>query len=265
MTSSTPLSFRSVSTTGREWLASIVALAYPPLCALTREPITKGDFSEKAKERLLTFANGNRCWRCASEVGPHLETNPEGCDLCRETSFAFKRVLRLGLYEEDLAAACRRMKHVSGYRLAVALGNLLAESLSDELRELEIDYVVPVPLHWRTEWHRRYNPSRALAEQLAEHLDKPLLSRAVIRSRRTLPQHHLSMTERRTNVRQAFEPGPAAPVSGVRILLVDDVMTTGATCHEAARALKEAGAAEIFVVVLARGGPRRDHSPPPIP
>lgn len=250
---------------GHHWLASVIDLAYPPLCALTREPIATGDFSGRAKERLLKFSGENRCWRCAAEVGPHLETKPVGCDLCRDTSFAFQRVLRLSLYEDELAAACRRLKHVSGYRLATALGNLLAESLEGELRELNVDYIVPVPLHWRTEWHRRYNPSQVLAKQIANRLDRPLLSRAIVRTRRTSPQHYLSMTERRTNVRNAFKMSGDTRVNGARILLVDDVMTTGATCHESARALRDAGANEVFVVVLARGGPRRDHALLPIP
>lgn len=250
---------------GRHWLASVIDLAYPPLCALTRVPIVAGDFSEQAKQRLLKFSGGNRCWRCASEVGPHLETKPEGCDLCRHTSFAFQRVVRLSLYEDELAAACRRLKHVSGYRLATSLGNLLAEALEGDLRELNVDYVVPVPLHWRTEWHRRYNPSQILAKQIARHLGRPLLSRAIIRTRRTSPQHFLSMTERRTNVRNAFKMSGDSRLKGARILLVDDVMTTGATCHESARALRSAGTSEVYVAVLARGGPRRDHPIPPIP
>lgn len=265
MSSSATVITRRFREIGRHWLAGVIDLAYPPLCALTREPIAAGDFSEQAKQRLLKFADGNRCWRCASEVGPHLETKPDGCDLCRDTSFAFQRVLRLSLYEEELAAACRRMKDVSGHRLAAALGNLLAETLDSELRELRVDYVVSVPLHWRTEWQRRYNPSQVLAKQIAKHLDRPLLSRAVVRNRRTSPQHHLSMTERRTNVRNAFKMGNETRVNGARILLVDDVMTTGATCHESARALMAAGASQVIVVVLARGGPRRDHSPAPIP
>ena len=258
MTLSLTKTRQQILATGHQWLRDIAALPYPPLCALTREPINEGEFSHNARNELLRFSAGNACWRCGSTVGPYLITNPVGCDLCQKSRLQFERTLRLGLYEAELAAACRRLKHVSGYRLAVALGNLLAEKCEAQLREMVVDAVVPVPLHWWTEWQRRYNPSEVIAAQIARQLDRPLIKRAILRQRRTPPQHHLSMSERQTNVRGAFKPGRDQRVKGARILLVDDVMTTGATCHESARALKDAGAASVCVAILARGGPRRD-------
>src|SRR5205823_5857562 len=113
------------------------------------------------------------------------------------------------------------------------------------------DVVIPVPLHWFHRLRRGYNQSEALARELAAALGVPCRPRWLRRARLTRKQHHsLSREERRANVHDAFRARHADAVRGRHVLLVDDVMTTGSTAHEAARPLRAAGAAQITVAVL---------------
>lgn len=191
------------------------------------------------------------CQRCALTVGPHLDTH-DGCSTCRETSFAFESVVRLGPYESRLREAAIRMKSTPGESLAEMMGRAYWEVRFELLRKAHVDFVVPVPLHWRREWGRGHNQSVGLAEGIAEGLGVTLDRRLLRRVRYTPQQLQPSAAARRENVRGAFRVRRQAKVTGKRILLVDDVMTTGSTANEVARTLKAAGAKGVVVAILAR-------------
>jgi ComF family protein len=142
------------------------------------------------------------------------------------------------------------MKHERGRRLAVALADLFFEIRTGKIAALGIDAVVPVPLHWKRRAWRGYNQSAEVAERLAHRLRLPFHENLLRRTRPTPVQTNLSATKRRENVRNAF--APRRRLEGATVLLVDDVMTTGATCHYAAKALKEAGASKVIAAILAR-------------
>jgi ComF family protein len=139
--------------------------------------------------------------------------------------------------------------------LATPLGRLLAEAGARALPAPPADWadgLVPVPLHPARLAERGFNQAELLAAPCAARWRVPVLSRALVRRRPTLPQTDLDPAARRANVRDAFRvPRPAA-VEGRRVLLVDDVLTTGATVGAAARALRAAGAAAVGVLTLAR-------------
>ena len=122
---------------------------------------------------------------------------------------------------------------------------LLAEKFDD------IDYIVPVPLHYRRFFKRGYNQSEVIASMLAKQLNKPYKN-LLKRTRSTQRQATLSREERLKNLQGAFAVKKPAHVSGKKILLVDDVLTTGATLHACAEALQQAGSAELLVFTLAR-------------
>jgi ComF family protein len=143
------------------------------------------------------------------------------------------------------------LKHASGEGLAEVLGQLWVEHRRDRLRELQADVVIPVPLHWRRRWMRGYNSSEILADCLAQGLALSCRPRWLRRIRFTPSQTEQSATARRDNVRHAFRARPHPRLRGRTVLLVDDVLTTGSTASEAARALRTAGAGRIVVAVLA--------------
>jgi ComF family protein len=124
--------------------------------------------------------------------------------------------------------------------------------VKDRFVSLAVDCVVPVPLHWLRRWRRGYNQSSSLALGLSSRLGLPLQNWWLKRIRNTPSQKALSRTARQENVRGAFQVRSSAACKGRSILLVDDVVTTGATVHEAARVLRAAGAGRVVVAALAR-------------
>jgi ComF family protein len=132
--------------------------------------------------------------------------------------------------------------------LAGPLGEILARAIP---RDQTFDAIVPVPLHWRRRWQRGFNQSALLAAAIARRYGIPVRG-WLCRTRATPTQAGLTNARRRSNVTGAFRVGRRARVSGRRILLVDDVMTTGATAGACAAALKRAGAKYVALLTLAR-------------
>jgi ComF family protein len=164
---------------------------------------------------------------------------------------AFARAFRLGPYEGLLREIILRMKHAQGEGLAEVVGALWAKSSGPRLAEAAADVVIPVPLHWLRRWQRGHNQSEALAQALADRLGLPCRPGWLRRRRATPKQTSQAPSARRDNVRGAFQASARSGLQGKAVLLVDDVLTTGSTAHEAARALRQAGAARVVVAVLA--------------
>jgi len=144
------------------------------------------------------------------------------------------------------------MKVPAGRMLAEAMARLLFERRQVELRRLKPDFVLAVPLHWQRRLERGTNSAETLARSLSRHLGIPLAPRLVARWRNTLSQKELPPKARFHNVRGAFAIRANYDLEGARALVVDDTLTTGATCSEIAWALKQSGAAMVAVAVLAR-------------
>jgi ComF family protein len=154
-----------------------------------------------------------------------------------------------------LRALILHMKETGGELVAEFLGKILGTHRSAALRELHADVVVPVPLHWRGRWSRGYNQSEALARALAGHLAVPCCPAWLRRVRPTPQQTRQTPAGRRQNVLGAFQARQRPELHGKTILLVDDVLTTGSTCSEAAAALRVGGARRVVVAVLAHSQP----------
>ena len=146
-----------------------------------------------------------------------------------------------------------RMKTVTGEELSDVVAALWAKPIAARLEHGEIDVVVPVPLHWWRRWRRGFNQSEVLARGIARELGVPCRPDWLRCVRRTGEQKRLPPTARRENVHNAFQAAAWAELADRTVLLVDDVMTTGATAHEAARALRRCRPAKIVVAVLAHG------------
>jgi ComF family protein len=193
------------------------------------------------------------CSRCSSSVGPHLVL-PDGCPDCRDKSFAFVGTFRMAPYEGALRDVIVRMKQWTGEDLAEVLGAVWAKRMADRLRVVQPDAIVPIPLHWTRRWKRGFNVTEILAQSLGREIGVPCWPRALRRVKATSQQSLLSnSTARRENVKHAFQSGAGSSFQGKTLVLVDDVMTTGATANEAARALRTCKPKAIYVAVLAHG------------
>lgn len=174
------------------------------------------------------------------------------CPLCRSGLRGFDAAYCFGSYEGVLREWIHLYKYGRVKTMVRPLGELLAAALP---REEQWDAVVPVPLHWRRRWRRGFNQSELLAHAVARRWGIPVI-KALKRARYTPTQTGLSNTGRRKNVAAAFAAVRRHPVSGCRILLVDDVMTTGSTAAACARVLRQAGAAGITLLTVARADRR---------
>jgi len=181
---------------------------------------------------------------------------PEGaefrCELCEGLSLKFETVIPLGRYEGELRSAVLRMKRPSGEALSAAMGHVLGRRRRRELLRFEPDLVVPIPMFWARRLRRGTNSPEILAESVASLLRRSPCVGVLVRRRNTVPQADLPPRERFRNVRGAFGLKPGYNFSGLRVLLVDDILTTGATCSEAARTLREGGATAVAAAVVAR-------------
>ena len=146
-----------------------------------------------------------------------------------------------------------KTKRLSAEALSLTVGRLLAQRLGDKLAKFRADAVLPIPMHWAKRLLRGVNSPELLADCLGRKLGVPVV-RSLVRCRYTGPQKDLLPRERFRNVRGAFRlrRSDRQRWQGSRLLLVDDILTTGATCSEAARLLKQAGAAAVAVAVVAR-------------
>jgi ComF family protein len=243
--------FRQLRTLGSELGKGLLALVYPGVCVSCSEalPPEANHFCAACRLRLTTDPHST-CPRCASSVGPHVVLDG-GCVLCRDVVYHFERVFRLGPYDGLLRELILRLKQPRGEELAELLGELWAEHAEARLREVAADVVVPIPLHWRRRWSRGFNQSEALAWAVARRLQLPCRRHWLRRLRNTPLQSQQSATARRSNVHGVFHARPRDELRGRTILLVDDVLTSGSTASEAARALRAAGAGRVVVAVLA--------------
>jgi ComF family protein len=193
------------------------------------------------------------CRRCAAPL-PKSSREPDsmGCFRCRHVKLRFDEAIGAGLYEGRLRELLLQMKRVEGDPMSLAIAQLLWQRCGERLASLKVHVVAPIPLHWRRRLAQRTNSAAVMAEVLSRRLGIPLAERLLRRRRYTLRQFELSPPQRWENVRRAFCVRTGYHLQEAHVLLVDDILTTGATCSEAARALREAGAARVSVVVAAR-------------
>ena len=156
----------------------------------------------------------------------------------------------LGAYEGDLRALIHLLKYERMRPLGARLGRSLGKRVA--AAGVEADVVIPAPLHWRRRLSREFNQAALIARGLAAVIDVPCRPSWVRRSKATAAQAGLTDEERQRNVRGAFRVAAREKLRGKRVLLVDDVMTTGSTLAACARAVKRAGAESVAAAVLAR-------------
>ncbi|MCA9247517.1 MAG: ComF family protein [Planctomycetales bacterium] len=174
------------------------------------------------------------------------------CLECEKKQFRFDSTITMGSYEGLIRDAVLRMKHNGQEALSMAVADAIWNECEARLFRLELDVVAPVPMHWWRRLTRGVNGPELLAENLARRLRIPVANRLLIRRRNTSLQIDLTPAERRRNLHNAFRASAGYHLDGARVLLVDDVMTTGATANEAARTLKRAGAGQVDVFVFGR-------------
>ena len=226
-------------------------LLLPRVCAACGVGDVAGDYvCADCSARLLAVIARSYCHRCAvSTAGP----TGDSCPLCPTVLPRYARVVRLGSYEPPLSHLVRQFKYRRHEGLRRHMGGLLAQAVQARCDE-PFDLVLAIPAHWRRRFQRSYDHSRLLAASVARGLDLPL-GDELVRVRDTPPQAHLPKTRRIENIRGAFAVTDPRSIAGARILLVDDVTTTGATANEAARMLLDHDATAVVLAAIAKADP----------
>jgi len=229
---------------------AILDIALPTLCAACREPVA-GDGLCAACWGQLSFIAPPYCPRLGIpfvyDPGPGILSMQAIAD-----PPTFHRARAAVRYDDIAKTLVHALKYQDRTDLAPTMGRWMARAGSELLADA--DLLVPVPLHWRRAWSRRYNQSGALAVTIARGSGTAIASDALQRVRPTQRQVGLSRSERTANVQGAFAvpPDRAAAVNGRHIVLIDDVLTSGATVDACARALLRAKARQVDVLVFAR-------------
>ena len=224
-----------------QWIWAAVDLVYPPVCPGCDRTISQ--WCPTCQEKVVLI-HEPMCQRCGYPL-----REGEACTDCTHITPVFETARSLAGYLDLYRKAIHRLK----YHGNAALGEALASPLTKliESQGWAFDLIVPVPLGEKRKKTRGYNQAAFISLPLALYYGVPHRSSAIMRVRETQSQVDLPMQQRRQNVHGAFRADPRI-VSGHSVLIVDDVMTTGATLNAVAAALQDAGASHIYAVTLAR-------------
>jgi ComF family protein len=235
-------------------MRDVVDFCYPGICALCKSSSPPGAMlCDVCFERLGILERAAACWQCAMPIA---ETGAP-CPFCQGKGVPhYEHILRLGVFDEPLKDLIHNFKYQGRW----AAGEFLAERLLEHERIKDLiqsaDVLVPVPLHMFRHFRRGYNQATLIARHLARRLGKPL-ARPLSRVRHTPTQTNLRSRQKRfDNLRDAFRLRNSSCVKGKRVLVIDDVMTSGATLQTVARALTPAKPASLNALVLAVADPK---------
>lgn len=233
--------------------AALLDLVYPPSCLVCRRAVAQHGALCPECWRDIAFIERPFCERLGTPferdldqpglISPEAAANPP----------VFRRARAVARYDSDKARSlAHRLKYHDRLELADPMGRWMARAGAEILGEA--DLLAPVPLHRLRLTARRFNQSAALARIISRECGAPVETMALLRVKPTAPQVGLSRAQRAANLAGAFrvDPERAALLKGRNIVLIDDVLTTGATANAAARALLKAGAAQVDLLVFAR-------------
>ncbi len=229
----------------------IMDLIYPPVCRGCGGDVENADeFLCQTCWHKIEYLTDNLCARCGA---PQIPGTPlDACAYC-PPDWPDGTVLRSAvIYKEPVQALVHGLKFRGHQVLAAPLAQMLRWGFQRHFGGQQFDAIVPVPLHRRREWKREYNQSWLLAESLAKATGIPVAPKTLLRWKNTRPQTSLSGERRLFNVAGAFRVTDSAAFENRRLLIVDDVVTTGSTIAEIVRVLQKAGARHVSALSAAR-------------
>ena len=233
-------------------LRQLLLPAHCMACGRPSPPAARVPLCDPCSRALAQLIEAPYCPHCGRHAGPY-SAGPDGCLFCRHYPVRHQATVRLGDYKDPLRRLILRCKYERRPEVAPLLGRLLAERLARADWADLVDVVVPVPLHWTRRCRRGFNQADLLARSLISGGGRPIMRRRLLRVRPTPHQRLMEAKDRPANVRGAFalRRRAAAEVAGKHVLLIDDIMTSGSTVAECTRVLRAAGAAAVYVAVVA--------------
>ncbi|MGL6194586.1 MAG: ComF family protein, partial [Thermoguttaceae bacterium] len=257
------------------WFGRFLNLLYPAFCANCKSELPETDTVSVllCTHCRNTFASKEVrfCQGCGSffpvlydvDIEKSVVSNNSYCKYCVDEKNAFNRVIPLGEYKDELRETVLKMKNDKSGVLADSVAQLLVNERRRELEHFGANIVIPVPMYFWKSFERGVNSSEVAAQRIGQMLNLPIYNNIAYRNRATRPQSELSPNQRISNVKKVFSVrkkfwlryryvDARRFLEGKNILIVDDILTTGATSNELAKALRQFGAKSIAVAVIAR-------------
>jgi competence protein ComFC len=245
---------RNVPSVVRHWFEVLASLVYPDVCqccGAERAGLKQGYVGERCRKS-VHLIQAPMCERCGLPYDGAITTEFE-CANCQNVPLHFTYARSVVAARGIVLDVIHRYKYHKALWFERFLVELLLTAATPAISSGAWNVIVPVPLHVSREREREFNQAKNLAYQLGKATGLPVNARALMRTQATQTQTHLSRQERAENVRNAFSARTGEVVRGARVVLVDDVLTTGATTNACARTLRKAGAEEVCVWTVARG------------
>ena len=253
--------------------ADFLRLIFPPQCISCETPLLEEDLLNRSADFDLVgqqILHGNSwCGECLAAVREPLKERCDTCGgvtprhpsfhgrcrLCYASKFHFSQAVCINNYGGLMQELVIRMKGQRDERLAMQLGNILGHEMERIECLGDVDVLTPVPTHWWKKFRKGFQASELICDSASRVSRIPRLSKLLKSTRLTEKQGMLSSLQREKNVNNAFALNPfyADQVKGLTVCIIDDVMTSGSTASQCAKAIKKAGAKEVYVAVIARG------------
>lgn len=232
---------------------TILDILFPrrcPVCGEITEPA--GSLICPSCFRELSFVKSPTCKKCGKEIASE---TMEYCEDCISHRHIFEYGVALLNYNETARTSMAQIKYKNKREYLDFYGEALATRYEKQIRRMQVDVIVPVPVHRSRRRRRGFNQAELLAEVMGERLGLPVEADTLVRTKKTLPQKELSAGDRLRNLSGAFRVGNIS--ADIRsVLLVDDIYTTGSTIEACARVLKKAGVEHVYFAVICTGGGR---------
>jgi ComF family protein len=244
----------SLLESARRWVNAGLSFGYPELCQLCQESRAtpaEGYVCGGCRER-IRFVEPPFCARCGLPFEGAITTMFE-CSSCRDMELQFSSARSAVVARDQVLDVIHRYKYNRALWFEPFLADLLVQRAVPELAKEKWDFIVPIPLHPTRHREREFNQAERLASWLSRATGIPVNARLIRRTVPTRTQTQLSKADRIANVRKAFAITRRRKLNGERLVLLDDVFTTGATSSACAAVLKKAGAGEVCVWTVARG------------
>ena len=244
----------SFSKHARPWIEALLGFVYPNICQLCSAQLATAEEGYVCARcwQGVRFIKPPFCDRCGLPFEGNITTRFE-CSNCREMELHFRFARSAVVAAGTTLEVIHRYKYQRALWFEPFLADLLVKAAVPELSASDWDVIVPVPLHSRKQREREFNQAERLAAWLGRATQIPVNTAILQRTVPTRTQTKLTRPERAANVRQAFARRKGASLHGARAVLLDDVLTTGATTSACARVLRQAGAADVCVWTVARG------------
>lgn len=232
----------------------MLSFLFPPICPLcSKELLDKGERICRSCRKQEIFIKEPICYSCGK---PMKDYEKEYCSDCRRHPKNFERGMGLCIYQKPVTDSLAAIKYKNQRKFARYYLEEIRKRKYKELVQLRVQAVIPVPIHKKKRRKRGFNQAEIFAKGIAEMLDQPMYTKIVERIHDTKPQKQLNPRERKKNLKKAFcgnykEYQKAGMPK--RVLLVDDIYTTGSTAQTVTAALKQMGVREVYVFCIAVG------------